>query len=64
MLGQTPFGFQNMPNMNSYNPFENYDYKINELEKRISMLEQKIKELSNENYKNNSFDYQTSMHMM
>ena len=38
--------------------------EINELEKRISMLEQKVKELSGNNLKNNSFDYQTSMHMM
>ena len=58
MLGQTPFSFPN------YNPFENYEMKINELEKRISMLEQKVKELSGNNLKNNSFDYQTSMHMM
>lgn len=62
MPEQMPFGY-NYQNMNSYNPFEMYMNKINELEQRISILEKKVKELSNNNY-NNSFDYKTSMHMM
>lgn len=50
-------------NMNYY-PDINYLAKINELENRIRILEEKVKELS-KNYNNYSnFDYKTSMHMM
>ena len=61
MPGQMPYGYNQ--NMNSFNPFEMYMNKINELEQRITVLEKKIKDLTNNNFSNN-FDYKTSMHMM
>ncbi len=51
----------------AYYPENNYVYKINELENRVKILEEKLKELSKNynDYNNyNSFDYKTSMHMM
>ena len=64
MPGQMPFGYNNMPNINSFNPLEGYVNKISELEQRVSNLENKLKELSKSMYNSTNFDYQTSMHMM
>lgn len=50
-------------NMNYY-PENNYMNKINELENRIRLLEEKVKELYKSTNNYNNFDYKTSMHMM
>lgn len=74
MPNQLPYGFmgnQSIPNYNpnmsipftNMNSFDN-DYKIMELEKRITNLEQRMKSLENEIGKKQSYDYHTSMNMM
>lgn len=62
-----PYGFANQSFMpeNGFNPFMNQDYnKINELEQRISILEQKIKNFEEVSLPKTSYDYKTSMNMM
>lgn len=70
MPNQMPYGFMNQsyftPNPNE-NPFMNQNYnnnKINELEQRISILEDKIKQLENITNIKPTYDYKTSMNMM
>lgn len=72
MPNQMPYGFMNQsyftPNPNE-NPFmnQNYNYnnnKINELEQRISILEDKVKQLENITNIKPTYDYKTSMNMM
>ncbi len=70
MPNQMPYGFMNQsyftPNPNE-NPFMNQNYnnnKINELEQRISILEDKVKQLENITNIKPTYDYKTSMNMM
>lgn len=70
MPNQMPYGFINQsyftPNPNE-NPFMNQNYnnnKINELEQRISFLEDKVKQLENITNIKPTYDYKTSMNMM
>ena len=70
MPNQMPYGFMNQsyftPNPNE-NPFMNQNYnnnKINELEQRISILEDKVKQLENISNIKPTYDYKTSMNMM
>ena len=72
MNNQVPFGFN--PNMQPMPMYPNQDFSPNynqsyeSLEKRISVLENKVKNLESKlnitNTDMNSYPYQSSMHMM
>ena len=72
MCNQMPFGFVNqLPNQNMFMPDFNNNYNCpcqqnSELEQRVKMLENKVKNIENRLNLSNTQDYQyqSSMYMM
>lgn len=56
---------KNYPNqINNTNIESNIMYKLNEIDKRLTNIENKLNELTNKENKYYDYNYKTSMHMM